>query len=248
MPTSESQNHDLRETSSSPLGIPDPSNKLIATFKYITKDASVSTKILVGMFLLLILLAFPIVTALLTFSASPIYPTAVFIAIVIFAFFLVIILLPIIKQSIATDQSGQEIWSDEFPRFEDTSSQGIHEQLDTIRDIALRYFSDNFKDRNVQLNDIRSNIYLPNYIRPQIGHAFFLISPVSYRSGSYKEREYSVTFNPGDGHTGETFRSGRRKIGTEMHYRLTTGQKEIMHDGLQWWICFPLKDLKNEHL
>jgi len=98
---------------------------------------------------------------------------------------------------------------------------------------------------------IRSNIFFPNYRDAHDGYTFFLYMPEEFRINMNHPPEWDLRFGPGVGATGVTFVNGTRNVVRRLSrqqgewdslYRLTPEHKRMIHKDLSWLVSLPLRD------
>jgi hypothetical protein len=75
-------------------------------------------------------------------------------------------------------------------------------------------------------NQVRANIFMPDYRRASEGVGFELRMPVEFRPGMLEASEWDLAFQPGQGATGQVFVSGQPVLTTD-RLKGVEGEKEV---------------------
>lgn len=124
-------------------------------------------------------------------------------------------------------------------------------ELEVIRDAAFAWLSGRPGGRSLRREQVRANIFFPDYNRPEAGIAFLLYMPDGLRIGMDGHPDEKITFHPGQGATGtvfarqewciaQTFETAEGGQEFEEVYRLTPELKRTLHPELRWVVSFPL--------
>jgi hypothetical protein len=123
--------------------------------------------------------------------------------------------------------------------------------LEGIRDSAFAWLSGRPGGKSLRRAQVRANIFLPDYNRPQAGVAFLLSMPDGLRVGMDGHPDEKISFQPGQGATGTVFAKQEWCIAQTLEtpegdqefeelYRLTPEHQRTLHPELRWVVSFPL--------
>jgi predicted phosphodiesterase len=142
-------------------------------------------------------------------------------------------------------------WSRRLPKLPLSSGalSDMGKMLESVREKAFKAL----KTHESQLQDsqIRANIFLADYRKGTDGYAFVLYMPDGLRKNMNYEREWHITFLPGQGVTGLVFNQGQLRFSRRLSEAegtwqdlspLNEEQKASAHKDLEWILSVPLND------
>jgi hypothetical protein len=145
------------------------------------------------------------------------------------------------------------VWSRVVPKWPLPSDKvdELAAELENIRNHAFLWLQSSQCAQALQANEVRANVFLPDYTKPSPGDACTLVMPDRLRVGMDGDPDEHISFRPLQGLTGLVFaRKGRKFAKTfetsegahefEDYYQLTEKQKQMIHPGLRWIVSFPL--------
>lgn len=144
-------------------------------------------------------------------------------------------------------------WTRNIPKLPlpDDESRELGAALEDICTAAFRWLAQRRSDIPLRPEQIRANIFLPDYTRPDAGMAFTLYMPDGLRFGMDHHPDEKITFRPGQGLTGLVFVKQQGRIAQTIEtnagrhefdevYHLTAEHKKEIHPDLRWIVSFPL--------
>jgi len=127
--------------------------------------------------------------------------------------------------------------------------------LSVIQEKAYREFKK--KCKNLRSNQIRTNVFLPDYRNATKFQDIRLYIPECFRVNMNYEREWKIKFPPKTGATGVTFVDGKprytrrisKKAGEwESKLKMTDTLKRKVHKDLKWIFSVPLVDPSDSNI
>lgn len=139
-----------------------------------------------------------------------------------------------------------------LPMSDDTTSD-LFDRLNAVRNRAFEAIQQDLGLTDVQLCQVRANIFLPDIAKLPTWGVCSLYIPEGLHVGMDSPAEQQIRFWPSQGLTGTVFTSQRPELARfesttdaesrDWHgrYDLTDDQRERVHLDLKWIISFPLK-------
>jgi hypothetical protein len=145
-------------------------------------------------------------------------------------------------------------WSRLVPRqpLPDGKPAELAGYLGNIRNAAFVWLSTRRPELGLKPDQIRANVFLPDYVHPEPGDVCKLFIPDELRIGMNYEPEWRIRFRPWQGLTGRVFMEQKdlryaktftTPEGEEVFddtFELTAEQKKRIHPKLRWIASFPL--------
>jgi hypothetical protein len=136
----------------------------------------------------------------------------------------------------------------------DDECRDLEADLKNIRNDAFGWLTRKRSDINLRQEQVRANIFLPDYTKPESGVAFKLLMPDGLRVGMDGHPDEHLVFRPGQGLTGlvfmrqellraRTVQTPEGKHEFDEIYHLTAEHKREINPELRWIVSFPLKIL-----
>ncbi len=174
-----------------------------------------------------------------------------------FAIF-IIIFLGYHKSSLRTNI--YTIWTRLVPRmpYSENSMKILSEELNNIRNEAFMFLSCNTENNTIDQENIRANVFLPDYTAAEPGDVCTLHMPHLLKVNMEGHPDENIKFRPRQGITGQVFiteESSFVKTKTDDagvsvfdgSYELTENQEEQVHPRLRWIVSIPIRIKNNEH-